>query len=424
MRHIFALTAAAMVCGGVALTANSAQAAPPAHPDDIAAAATNSAARSQNCPGLMVLGVEGTGESTPAANPQVTNGMLGTMVGPMLAQGTDIQSVTIPYEASFGGAPGTGPGTAPFVNSVDDATARLNATAADVASRCPHTRIAVAGYSQGAVVASQFARQVGAGQGPVAADRVAGVALFSDGTRPAGSGPFPGSSGQVTPAPAPGTDGAATSQVRMSAPPASGGITPDEAGFGSLAGRVGEFCAPGDLACDAPGHAAVLRTAAGLAAQADLRDPVAAVNSLGNAWQQTAATATASVVLNDVHVDNSGVNYVPSESVSDRIADAADPRTPAAGPDQVQAAAQKVNQIVSAVTADPLRQIPQLAGQIGAAVQANIAANADLLNPSTILGYADVIGHHTSYGGDGATQQAADWFGALSLDIATGRGPQ
>lgn len=423
LRHIFALTAA-MVCGGAALTATSAQAAPPARPDDIAAAAPISAARSQDCPGLMVVGVEGTGESTPAANPLVITGMLSKMVGPMLAQGTDIESVTIPYTASFGGAPGTGPGRDPFVNSVDDATARLNAKAADIASRCPHTRIAVAGYSQGAFAAAQFARQVGAGQGPVPPDRVAGVALLSDGSRAPGSGPFPGAPGQVTPEPAPGTSGAATSQVRVAMPPASGGIAPDSTGFGALSGRVGEFCAAGDLACDAPGHAAVLRAAAGLAARADLRDPIAAVNSIGSAWQQTATTATTTVVLNDVRVDRTGVNYVPSKSVSDRVADAADPRTPVAGPDQVQAAAQKVNQIVAAVVADPVRQIPQLAGQVGAAIQANIAANADLLNPSTVLGYADVIGHHTSYGGDGATQQAANWFGALSHDIATAGGRQ
>ncbi|WP_433635572.1 cutinase family protein [Nocardia sp. CA-120079] len=375
-----------------------------------------------SCPGLMVLGVQGTGESTPAANPDVTGGMLGTMVGPMLARGVDIEQVTIPYEASFGGAPGTGEGREPFSSSVEQATARLNATAAGVVSRCPHTMLAVAGYSQGAVAAAQFAREVGEGHGPVPADRVAGVALFSDGTRPAGGAPFPGAPGQLAPSPAPGTDGAATQQIRVPVPPASGGITPDEAGFGGLSGRVGEFCARRDLACDAPDHAAVLRTAAGLAARADLHDPIAAVTSLGGAWQQTTAAATAAVVLHDVQIDgNGGVNYVPAESVSDRIADAADPRTPAPGSDRTQEAADKVGRIVAAVAADPLRQLPRLAGQIGAAIAANLAANADVLDPATIVSYADVMANHTSYGG-GATEQAADWFTALSVDIANARG--
>lgn len=452
MRHVFALSAAAMVCGGTALSAIPAHAEPPSRtptlldeaapvsraagssPDgppmaensrnDFVATSLdpNAAVPVSHCPGLLVLGVQGTGESTPTANPDVTGGMLGTMAGPMLAQGVDIEQLNIPYEASFGGAPGTGPGTAPFAASVDQATARLNATAAEVVSRCPQTMLAVAAYSQGAVAAAEFARQVGAGQGPVPADRVAGVALFSDGTRPAGGAPFPGAPGQMTPSPAPGTNGAATSQVLFPIPPASGGIAPDEAGFGALSGRVGEFCAPGDLACDAPDRAAVLRTAAALAARANLHDPFAAFGSIGAAWQQTTAAAASAVVLNDIQVDGAGVNYVPSASVSDRIADAADPRTAVLDAGQAQATAEKVNSIVGAVAADPLRQLPQLAGQIGAAVQAEMAANADLLNPSTIMSYADPVGNHTSYGGDGATQQAAAWFGALSRDIAASRG--
>ncbi|WP_159850296.1 cutinase family protein [Nocardia sp. CY41] len=452
MRHVVALTAAAIVCGGTALAEIPAQAEPPSRPtallDETAPASQAAESRTDvvpraevgriesvsaglgsdgavpvaRCPGLLVLGVQGTGESTPAANPDITGGMLGTMVGPMLAQGVDIAHVNIPYEASFGGAPGTGPGAAPFAASVDQATARLNATAAEVVSRCPQTMLAVAAYSQGAVAGAEFARQVGAGQGPVPADRVAGVALFSDGTRPAGGAPFPGAPGQMTPSPAPGTDGAATSQVRVPVPPASGGITPNEVGFGALSGRVAEFCAPGDLACDAPGRAAVLRTAAGLAARADLHDPLAAVSSVSAAWHQTTAAATSTVLLNDIQVDGTGVNYVPAASVSDRIADAADPRTPAPGADQAQATADKISRIVAAVAADPLRQLPQLAGQLGAAVQAELAANADLLNPATILSYADPVGNHTSYAGDGATQQAAEWFGALSRDIATARG--
>lgn len=420
MRYIFALTAAAIACGGAALTTTPAHAVPLAEPvalpDDIAAAAPSS-----GCPGLMVLAVQGTGESSPGANPLVPGGMLGTMVGPMLAQGVGIETVTIPYEASFGGAPGTGAGTAPFAASVEQASAALYAAATDVVARCPDTLLGVAAYSQGAMAASEFARQVGAGEGPVPADRVAGIALFSDGTRPVGSGAFPGAPGQMTPAPAPGTDGAATSRVRIGVPPTSGGLAADETGFGELTGRVGEFCAPGDLACDAPGRAAVLRTAAGLAAQADLRDPIAAVNSLGGAWQQTVAAATATVVLEDIHVDGGAVNYVPVETISDRVADAADPRASVPDEGQAQAVTAKVDRIVAAVVADPVGQLPQLAAQVGAAIGANIAANGDLLDPATVGNYVDVIGHHTSYG-TGATGQAAEWFGALSRDIATGGG--
>jgi hypothetical protein len=209
----------------------------------------------------------------------------------------------------------------------------------------------------------------------------------------------------------------------LPSPPPSGGLAANEntTGFGALAGRVGEWCSPGDPACDAPGRAAALRTAAGLATQADLRDPISAATSIANAWQHTATAASVAVALNDIHIDKDQVDYVPSETVSDRIADAADPRS-VADPQQTAAAADKVNRAITTVAADPVQQLPRLAGQIGAAVQADLAANADLLNPATFLAYANAIGNHTSYATDGATQQAAAWFGALSRDIHTSRG--
>ncbi|MBF6302469.1 cutinase family protein [Nocardia amamiensis] len=370
------------------------------------------------CPALLVLGVQGTSESSPTASPSVDSGMLGHVFGPMLAEGASVDRVLIPYPASFGGVIGTGPGVDPFAASTDQARARLDATAAEVVAQCPHTQIGAAGFSGGAAVISEFARDVGAGVGPVPADRVAGVALLSDPTRPAGGQQLPGRPGQVSPSAPPGTDGAHTSQVRLAPVPASGGIADNGTDFGDLAGRVGEFCASGDLACDAPGHAAALRTAAGLAAQADLRDPLTAASSLAGAWGQTVTEASNTVVLSDVSVENGQVNYAPAETVSQRLADAADPRTPAASPEQTQAAAEKVAQIVAAIAADPLGQIPRLAGQIGAAIGAELAANADLLNPATWAHYATVPVAHTGYAANGQTEAAADWLAALSHDLS------
>ncbi|MDE1674766.1 cutinase family protein, partial [Nocardia gipuzkoensis] len=120
------------------------------------------------CPVLWVLGVQGTGESSPGASETADTGMLGFLLGPVVAAVPDlVQRTYIPYPAAFGGAVGTGGGTAPYAASVGEGLAALEATAARVAADCPATALAVVGFSQGAQVVSEFARAVGAGEGPV-----------------------------------------------------------------------------------------------------------------------------------------------------------------------------------------------------------------------------------------------------------------
>ncbi|WP_348529067.1 cutinase family protein [Nocardia brasiliensis] len=349
--------------------------------------------------------------------------MLGHLFGPMLAEGESVARAYVPYPASFGGAPLTGTGTAPFASSVASAQDNLASMAAQAVAQCPATQVGLAGFSGGALVVEGFAEQVGAGRGPIPAERVTGVALLSNPARAAGGDPIPGRPGQFSPDQAPGTDGSATAQIHLTPVPVSGGIAADGTDYGALTGRVAEFCAAGDLSCDAPGHAAALRTAAGLAAQADLRDPIVAASSVGAAWQASTAEASASVLLEDVTVVDGQVNYVPEQSVSQRLAEAADPRTPVPGPDQAAAVGEKIAQITAAVTADPLTQIPRLIGQVAAAVGTNIADNGDLFNPGVLAHYANVVGAHVGYAATGEAERAGDWFAALSRDL-TGGGPR
>src|SRR5690606_38858855 len=100
--------------------------------------------------------------------------------------------------------------------------------------------------------------------------------------------------GQLAPGPAPGTTGAAVSQVAFTTTPAAGvGIaTTPGVDYGALTGPVADICVEGDLSCSAPDRAALLQVAAHIAAQADLRDPIAALGSiqsllsgvLGDTW--------------------------------------------------------------------------------------------------------------------------------------------
>ncbi|MGN2638475.1 cutinase family protein [Nocardia takedensis] len=370
------------------------------------------------CPALLVLGVQGTGQSTPYADPHTDSGMLGLILGPTLADHPEVVRAYVPYDAGFGAVLGTGTGRLPFADSVDQARHNLTEMATTALGQCPDTRLAAVGYSQGALAVSEFAQQVGTGAGPVAPEQVAGVALLSNPAKNPGVDPLPGRPGQTTPDPAPGADGSSTSTVRLNPVPANPGIVGAGVDYAELSGRVGELCVPADLACDAPTNAAALRTAAGVLAQADLGDPVTAVESVGAAWSATVAETGAAVILDDLSITEAGVDYAPRQSISQRIADAAQPGPgPHAGSEQ--AVADKVAALTAAVVADPLAQIPRLAGQVLAALPQVAADNADLLDPAVLGQLFTAPAHHTGYGPTGHTRQAADWLGALAEDLST-----
>ncbi|WP_228791157.1 cutinase family protein [Nocardia cyriacigeorgica] len=113
--------------------------------------------------------------------------MLGHLLGPVAAADPSLIARSyISYPASFGGAPGTGGGTDPYAASASTGLNTLLAESEHVAAICPGTSQAIVGYSQGAQVASGFAQMVGAGEGPVAPQRVAAVILYSDPERAPG----------------------------------------------------------------------------------------------------------------------------------------------------------------------------------------------------------------------------------------------
>ncbi|MCP2290815.1 cutinase family protein [Nocardia amikacinitolerans] len=373
------------------------------------------------CPVLWVLGVQGTGESSPAASETADTGMLGAILGPVVAAVPNlVQRTYIPYSAAFGGAVGTGGGTAPYTASVGEGLAALTATADRVASDCPATALAVVGFSQGAQVVSEFARAVGASEGPLPPERVAGVALYSDPDRAPGSPVIPGRPGQLTPDPAPGTSGAAVSGVAITTAPAAGGGIATSSGvdYGALTGRVADVCVEGDLSCAAPERAALLRMAAQLAAQADLRDPLAALGSIQALLSGALGDAWTTVVNNDFRIGPGIVDYAPAASLAERLTDASDPRTPPPGPDETAAASARWGQITAIVASDPVGQLPKLAGQLSSAWGQLMADNADLTNPGVWLRYADINGRHTGYAATGHLASGIAWLTALAYDLA------
>ncbi|MFI6779191.1 cutinase family protein [Nocardia sp. NPDC050412] len=374
------------------------------------------------CPALYLLGVQGTGQSSPTADLLADTGVVGALIAPVLSAAPGlVQRSYIPYGAGFGGAvPGGGPD--PYVVSVTDARTQLDAAASQIAETCPSTMIAGIGYSQGAQAMSLFARDVGAGVGPVAPDRIAGIALYAHPDRAPDAPIFPGRPGQTGPDPAPGTSGAAVSAVQISNPPAGGGGIADGAtSYGALTGRVADICTDGDLACSAPDRAALLRVGAEIAAQADLRDPVAAIGSLNTLLTAAIGDAWTTVVLNDFQVRAGDVDYAPQLGLAARLIEAADPREPGPNPEQIGAAGARWSEITATVAANPIGLVPKLVDQLGTAWGGLVADNADLLNPAIWVRYADTVARHNNYAINGQLNSGIAWMVALAHDIAGSR---
>ncbi|MFJ2834259.1 cutinase family protein [Nocardia sp. NPDC087230] len=370
------------LAGSVALIAVAAPVAAPvgAAPttSPIPAPAVSTALSITACPALYAFGVQGIGESSPDAAPTTDTGMLSLVMRAMMAAAPErglVDRAYVPYPAGFGGA--VGASVTPYTESVATGVLRLESMIRQVHAVCPRTRIAIVGYSQGAHVASITAQDIGAGTGVVAPEVVAAVVLMADPTRTPGAGLFPGT-GASAPAPAPGTTGAHL--ARLPAAPirsvaSGGGIGPTRdlaADYGAVTGRVANLCVAGDLACDTPAGSAILRAAAGVASQSLLStgDPIASLVSIGQALAFTSIKAATTAVEEDVSGTSlADVSVSPSKSISQRLAEASDPRTP---PDMNAA-------LTAAIRV----------GTIG--LTAVNTAIASVLNPATLAQLASVV---------------------------------
>ncbi|MGV9661990.1 cutinase family protein [Nocardia niigatensis] len=426
------------------------------------------------CPALFALGVQGTGESSPDAAVTTDTGMLSEVFRPMMAAASDaglVDRAYVPYEASFGGAVSIS--TTTYTQSVSGGLDRLRSMAKQITDRCPNTKLAIAGYSQGAHVASQFAQEVGAGKGTVPAERIAAVALFGDPNRNANAPLFPGKPDQKLPTAAPGTDG--KSVAALGDPPATktasgAGIAPDSAtleNFGSLVGRVAEFCTEGDLACDTPVGAPLVRTVANIAGQSEISagDPIGSLKSIAEALAFTSIKTATTVVNNDVSGNSlTDLSYQPQKSISQRIADASNPSTQVDIPGAFQAllkvgtiainsivavaknilTAANITEIATAGLANPLAglavfgaklvgavttlvpptTISRLTTQAFTAVTQNVTDNKDLLDITTWVRYWDTAQKHDYTHAQGAgfgespTDWVGQWFAAVAHDLS------
>ncbi len=209
-----------------ATTASVPTTALPAPP--VTAATTASAASAppaapvvSTCSDVSAFAVPGTFETSATADP-VPVGVLGKVTGALTHDypTSRLHVAYIAYPATI---------LDPlYPDSEAKGVANLTAAIASTVRDCPRTHVMLFGFSQGAAVAGDVATQIAQGNGPTTADRVIGVGLIADPSRAPNAPTLPtGVGGQ-------------------------GVLGARPAGFGALAGRVAEICAPGDPVCAAP----------------------------------------------------------------------------------------------------------------------------------------------------------------------------
>lgn len=187
-------------------------------------------AKPAGCADVQAIFVPGTNETSPTADPNVPAGLLKAVADPLRsAVGPDAMGISfVPYIAQFGNPTAYPESEASGVKATRDLIQ-------SIATKCPSTKFALTGYSQGAAVAGDVATQIGNGEGPVDADKVVAVALISDPNRN------------------PDTE------KLVGAPVEGAGLAgPRAKDFGKVGDRVVTFCAPGDLICATPAAAKTL----------------------------------------------------------------------------------------------------------------------------------------------------------------------
>jgi len=425
-----------------------------------------------NCPALYVLGIQGTDQAPADAAPTTDSGALGEFFTSLDATGGEVQRAYVPYGHSDNGA------ALPYDQAVTAATAKLGSWAHTVVNQCPHTRIAAVGYGDGAAAVSTFAHQVGtgAGAGPLAADKVAAVALFANPARTSGTPVIPGRPGQSTPDPVPGIPGSSAGITLTDTSITGAGVVQSGSGapdYGVLTGRVTDLCTPGDLRCDTQAGTPIEQTIHNITAQSNLHDPISAITTIAQALAGTVWKTAVGVVSQDVQGDSlDQLSYQPTESLGQRLAEASNPNTPMPGPDQILGALFRLGTIglSTAVSVAVNVFTPATIAELAAVGLANpgaaiadlgvklAGAVAELVPPQTALGWlsqafsaitstvtkpSDLYGVATqaqysdaTNGGQAYTTTAsatpqgtpafgaiADWFTTLAHAIATAIGP-
>ena len=176
----------------------------------------------QSCAAHYLIAVPGGGNTAEGIPDYVPHGGNVFMTGMLTRLGTggEIQPLWVSYNS-------TPFATAEYEKSKAGGLKRARNTVSRLANACPNAKFSFTGYSLGADIAATITSDIAAGRGPIAPERVSGVALFAN--------PHQGGNGAVLSA---GTSPHSRGSL---------GSLPD--GYGVLGPRVLEICRGDDLVC-------------------------------------------------------------------------------------------------------------------------------------------------------------------------------
>ncbi|WP_169823314.1 cutinase family protein [Aldersonia kunmingensis] len=179
------------------------------------------AAEQAGCPAVMAAFMSGTGEGDERSSPETPVGLLAAPANALRARFGDRVQVAFPPSSRSAFNKGLS-----YAQSKTAGATALKDTLSGFFRKCPASKAALVGYSQGADSAGDVAADIGCGRGPITADRVIAIGLIAD--------------------PHQGTQGG-----KLVGPPVTGtgiaGPRPD--GFCGLSPVVAQFCDPADRYC-------------------------------------------------------------------------------------------------------------------------------------------------------------------------------
>ncbi|GAB4590224.1 hypothetical protein Ntsu_80560 [Nocardia sp. IFM 10818] len=282
------------------------------------------------CTPVHVVGFQGTGDSGDNANPTADSGFLGgSVTGPLLRQvnsegTTAVSRQLVAYAADFGQ-------TKTYAESVTSGIATGIKAISSYANRCPKSLIAIIGYSQGAQIADEIARIIGAGEAnaPIPATRVAGVSLFSSPIRTNEATTFPGAGTRMSPATAPGVSQTVLAELLVASTNATAGqgistaAVSKATGYGALTGRVASWCATGDIGCSTPADSQLAKIIANIAGQTHFsgQDPLRTVADIATALGSSIVKTGLETINNDISFSGGKLNIdTDNTSILGRLA--------------------------------------------------------------------------------------------------------
>jgi len=201
----------------------------------VAATSANAApAPGGGCAKVFVLAIPGTWDNGPRNGAGVP-GMLSRATAGL---GAGKQVLAVNYSQSF--FPWDNGGKV-YPNSKAQAVDVAQRLGAQALSRCPGSKVALIGYSQGADAAGDLAARIGTGQAPIRPQQVAGVVLVSDPRR-------------------------SPADHLIGRPLGGEGVGgPRAGGFGWVSNRINTICDPDDMYCNTPPNYYVTKIAGALA---------------------------------------------------------------------------------------------------------------------------------------------------------------